>query len=158
MTWLDCVVAQPNPKQKDIDLILDHRQVPKSIQDRELKLWPGDRAASKARLQAIVDRELPRLKALEETLRVAYEEPARAAAKELALAQITPEEMALLRAERMHEQSYAQAARALQNVRKRTRPAVPEVPEIRVRGSWGGIRRPRPSVGRRLPHAPRARS
>ena len=81
-TWLDCLVAQPNPKQRDIDLILDWRHVPKSMQDRDLKLWPGDPAASRARLQAIVDRELPRLKALEETLRVQYEEPARAAAEE----------------------------------------------------------------------------
>ena len=128
-TWLDCLVAQPNPKQKDIDLILDPRHVPKSIQDRDVKLWPGDPAASRARLQAIVDRELPRLRALEETLRVQYEEPARAAAKDLALAQVTKEEMSLLRAERMHEQSYAQAVRALQKVRKQARPRSRRSPE-----------------------------
>ena len=75
-TWLDCLVAQPNPKQRDIDLILDWRRVPKSMQDRDVQLWPGDPAASRARLKAIVDRELPPLKALEKTLREEYEEPA----------------------------------------------------------------------------------
>ena len=47
MTWLDCLVAQPKPKQEDIDLILDRRHVPKSIQDRDRKLWPGDPVASR---------------------------------------------------------------------------------------------------------------
>jgi len=161
MIWLDCLVAQPNPKQKDIDLILDPRRVPRWMQERDLKLWPGDPAASRARLQAIVDRELPRVKALEATLRVQYEEPARAAAKELALARVTKEEMALLRAERMHEQSYAQAVRALQKVRKQARPAEPEVPEILVRGAWivdrgEGSEDPgcRPDVVFPTPHAP----
>ena len=42
--------AQPNPKQRDIDLILDRRHVPKSMQDRDLKLWPGDKDASAAAL------------------------------------------------------------------------------------------------------------
>jgi hypothetical protein len=117
-TWLDCLVAQPNPKQRDIDLILDWRHVPKSMQDRDLKLWPGDKDASRARLKAIVERELPRLKALEKTLREAYEEPARAAAREMAMAAVTEEEMALLRAERIHEQSYAHAVNSLLKVRR----------------------------------------
>jgi len=137
MTWLDCLVAQPNPKQKDIDIILDPRNVPKALQERDVKLWPGDPAESRARLQAIIDRELPPLRDLEKTLRVQYEEPARAAAEDLALARVTKEEMALLRAERMHEQSYAQAVRALQKVRKRTGPVEPEIVD---RGAWSGVR------------------
>jgi len=143
-TWLDCFVAQPNPKQKDIDIILDPRNVPKSMQERDLKLWPGNPAASRARLQAIVDRELPRLRALEVTLRVQYDDPARAAAEDLALAQITKEEMSLLRAERMHEQSYNQAVSALLKVGKQTAalkaPLVEwerdEGPCNMVRGAW----------------------
>jgi hypothetical protein len=137
MTTLDCLVAQPNPKQKDIDRLLDPRCVPKSIQDRDVKLWPGNPAESRARLQALVDSELPRLRALEETLRVQYDDPARAAAEDLALAQVTKAEMSLLRAERMHEQSYAQAVNALLKVRKqaaalRTRPAEPEIDESSI--------------------------
>jgi hypothetical protein len=126
-TWLDCLVAQPNPKQPDIDLILERRHVPKSIQDRDVKLWPGNPEESRARLWEIVNRELPPLKELEKTLRETYEEPALAAAEDMALARVTKEEMALLRAERTHEQSYAQAVRALQRFHKPSRPAEPEI-------------------------------
>ena len=160
-TWLDCLVAQPKPKQEDIDLILDRRRVPKSMQDRDLKLWPGNPAESRARLQAIVDRELPRLKALEETLRVQYEEPARAAAKDLALA-------------RDHEGGDGAAAcrtdaRAVVCPGREDPSKGPQADRAGGaggagdrgagyvdRGSWEGTRRPRPSVGRRLSHAPRA--
>ena len=40
-TWLDCLVAQPNPKQRDIDLILDWHRVPKSMQDRDVTALAG---------------------------------------------------------------------------------------------------------------------
>ena len=119
-TWIDCLACQPNPKQKDIDLILERRNVPKALQDRDVPLWPRDPAECRARLQALVDRELPRLRALEETLRVQYEEPSRAEAQVMALASVTKEEMPLLRAERIHEQSYLQASTALLKVRGQT--------------------------------------
>ena len=119
-TWLDCLVAQPNPKQRTSISLLDPTRVPKTLQDRDVKLWPGNPAESRARLQAIVDRELPRLRALEKTLRVRYEDPARAEAEDQALAQVTKEEMALLRAERMHEQSYDRAVNSLIKVRKQS--------------------------------------
>jgi hypothetical protein len=157
-TWLDCLVAQPNPKQRDIDLILDWHHVPKSMQDRDLKLWPGDPDASKARLRAIVDRELPRLKALEKTLREQYEEPAKAAAREIALAAVTEEDRELLRAERIHEQSYAHAVNSLLKLRTEACPArVPMVEREVVetwrredvdRGSWSvGENQETPAVG-----------
>ncbi len=120
--WLDCVVTQPNPRQKDIDLILETSRVPLSMRERDLKLWPGNKAESQTRLWAIVNRELPRLQALEKMLREMYEEPARAAAEDLALAQVRKAGMGLLRAERMHEQSYAEAVRGLQKALKLTRP------------------------------------
>jgi hypothetical protein len=105
------------------------------MQDRDLKLWPGDPAASRARLRAIVDRELPRLRALEETLRVQYEDPARAEAEEKALAQVTREETALLRAERMHEQSYDRAVNSFIKVRTHSaaEPVPVPVPEPKAR-------------------------
>jgi hypothetical protein len=169
-TWLDCLVAQPNHKQRDIDLILDWHHVPKSMQDRDVQLWPGDPAASRARLKAIVDRELPRLRALEATLRVEYEEPARAAAREMAVAAVTEEERALLRAKRIHEQSYAHAVNSLLKVRKQGAAArVPvvarEVVEMWVveRGLWivdhaGGSAVPggRSDVVVAVPRAPRS--
>ena len=65
------------------------------------------------RLQALVDREIPRLEALEADLRVKYEEPSRAAAQDMELAEVTPREMQLLRSQRLHEQSYQQAVAGL---------------------------------------------
>jgi hypothetical protein len=114
-----CLAAQPNPKQRDIDLILARDVMPKSIQDRDLVVWPGDPAESRKALGAIVARELPALRAREELLRVRYEEPARAEAKEQALARLAvrKEEVALRRAQRSHEQAYQRATRALLQAR-----------------------------------------
>jgi hypothetical protein len=87
--------------------------VPKSIQDRELPLWPCDPEASRAQLRAIVDRELPPLVALEAELRTRYEEPARAEAVQRALAHADKDEQQLVRELRSHERSLAQAHKAL---------------------------------------------
>ena len=118
LTWLDTVAAQPNPKQADIDRILDPVNVPKSLLDRDVPLWPRDPAESRARLQAMLDCQIPRLQALEQTLRVQYEDPSRAEAQTMALADVTKQDMALIRAQRIHEQSYLQASTALMKFRK----------------------------------------
>jgi hypothetical protein len=132
-----CLAAQPNPKQRDIDLILARDVMPKSIQDRDVEVWPGDPAESRKALAAIVARELPPLRVREELLRVRYEEPARAEAKEQALARLAvrKEEVALLRAQRSHEQAYQRATRALLQARAAlakggVRPAVPVPPKL----------------------------
>jgi hypothetical protein len=118
MTWVHCLAAQPNPKERDIALVLDRRVMPKAIQDRDVAVWPGDPAASRAALAAIVARELPPLRARAELLRVKYEEPARAEAREQALARLAvrKDEVALLRAQRSHEQAFERASRALLKV------------------------------------------
>jgi hypothetical protein len=120
MTWVHCLAAQPNPKQPDIDLVLDPRVMPKAFQDRDDVVWPRDPAPSRAALAAILARELPALRAREALLRVRYEEPARAAAKEEALARLAcdKEEVALLRAQRGHEQSYQRACHTFLKVRR----------------------------------------
>jgi hypothetical protein len=112
-TWLDCLAAQADPKQRDIDLICATDVVPKAVQDRGRPLWAPDRAASQARLKALVERELPPLRELEAKLRIEYEEPTRAAANDLAQARFPNEEAALLRAIRSHEGAYKQAVLAL---------------------------------------------
>src|SRR5262249_35224888 len=50
----DCLAPQPNPQQRDIEMICAPDVVPRSIQDRGLPLWPCDPEASRARLRAIV--------------------------------------------------------------------------------------------------------
>jgi hypothetical protein len=112
-TFRDCLATQPSPKQRDIDMICAPDVVPKSIQDRDLPLWPCDPEASRARLRAIVERELPPLVALEAELRTRYEEPARAEAVERALARVDKDEQQLLRELRSHERSLAQAHKAV---------------------------------------------
>jgi hypothetical protein len=117
-TFRDCLAAQPNPKPRDIEMICAADVVPKSIRDRALPLWPVDPEAARARLRAIVDRELPPLVALEAELRTAYEEPGLAAAKAMALAELARDKWALLRALRSHEAAFCQATRALEKLRR----------------------------------------
>jgi hypothetical protein len=119
MTWLHCLAAQPNPKERDIALVLDRRVMPKALQDRDVEVWPGDATASRAALEAIVARELPPLRAREAMLRMKYEEPAQAEAKEQALARLArrKDEVALLRAQRSHEQAFQRASQALLKAR-----------------------------------------
>jgi hypothetical protein len=119
MTWLNALAAQPDPKQPDINLVLDRQVMPKSIQDRGGDVWRPDPAASRAALAMIVTRELAFLRARAELLRVKYEEPARAEAQQKALARLAQrkDEVALLRAQRSHEQAYQRASLALLKVR-----------------------------------------
>jgi hypothetical protein len=112
-TWLDCLAAQADPKQRDIDLICQPDVVPKEVQDRGRPLWAPNRAASQARLKALVERELPSLRALEVQRRTRYEEPSRAVAKDLALSPVPKDEAELHKALRNHEASYRQAVLAL---------------------------------------------
>src|SRR6185312_15107283 len=117
-TWNYCLAAQPNPKQRDIDLILKPEVVPKKLLDRDTKLWRLDPAFCRAKLQEIVDKALPPLRALEERLRTEFEEPSRAEAKEQALARLVKETAGLLREQQAHERSYERAVNGLLKAQK----------------------------------------
>jgi hypothetical protein len=112
-TWMDCLVCQPLIRQSDINTLCDQAIVPKAILDRQVPLWQPDPAASRARLWALVDRELPALRALEAELRTRYEEPSRAAAREQALARFERENRHLVLALRSQERALSEAHRAL---------------------------------------------
>jgi hypothetical protein len=112
-TWVDCLSAQANPRPEDIELICTPDYVPLGILERGRPLWQPDPEASRARLRALVQRELAALRPLEETMRNAYDEPARAAAKDVALARFPRDEAELLGAIRSHEGAYHKAALAL---------------------------------------------
>ena len=77
----------PTPNKKISIRSLIRRACPSCFGIAMSAALAGKPGREPARLQALVDRELPRLRALEETLRVQYEEPARAAAQDMALAQ-----------------------------------------------------------------------
>jgi hypothetical protein len=112
-TWLDCLSAQENPRPEDIELICTPDYVPLGTLERGRPLWQHDPEPSRARLRALVQRELAALRPLEATMRVEFEEPARAAAKDVALARIPRDEAELLGAIRSHEGAYHKAALAL---------------------------------------------
>jgi hypothetical protein len=112
-TWVWCLAAQPNPKERDIEFVLDRRIMPKRIRDMDNPVWPADPEESRARLCALVASTLPPLRELEVQLRTQYDEPARAEAVERALARVDKDEQQLLRELRNHERSLAQAHRAL---------------------------------------------
>jgi hypothetical protein len=111
--WVWALAAQPNPKEKDIEIIQNKANIPKRIQDRDIEVWRPDPDESRAQLHAIVARTLPALQELEAQLRTDYEEPARAAAVDRALAQADRDDQAVLRDLRGHERSLAQAHKAL---------------------------------------------
>jgi hypothetical protein len=112
-TWVWCLAAQPNPKERDIALVLDRRVMPKRLQDMDHPVWRPDPDESRARMQRLVDEALPPLRQLEHELRTRYEEPARAEAVDRALARADKDEQQLLRELRSHERSLQQAHKAL---------------------------------------------
>jgi hypothetical protein len=119
-TFRDCLVTQPNPAPRDIEMICAPDVVPRSIQERGVPLWRPDPEAARARLRAIVDRELPPLVALEARFRVEVEEPSRAAARDQALAKFERDNRHLLDSLRRQERSLIEAHRALARPRTGT--------------------------------------
>ncbi len=116
--WLHCMAAECNPKQHDIDFILSDEIMPQRLQDKGMPIWPQDPDQSRQKLRDLVTRELTRLRREEQDLRVCYEEPARAAAKVLALARLTKEDVQLQRQIRSAEQALAKASFELIKARK----------------------------------------
>jgi hypothetical protein len=114
-TWVWALAAQPNPKERDIALVLDRRNMPKRLQDMDNPVWPRDREESRAKLQQLVADALARLRPLEGELRTQYDDPARAEAVERALARADKDEQQLLRDLRSHERSLVQAHKTLAN-------------------------------------------
>ncbi len=116
--WVHCLAAQPNPRQRDIDLILGEDVMPKRLQDQGGEVWRPDPEKSLQFLRDLVTRELARLRAAEEVMRINYEEPAKAAARDIALGRLTRDEVNLVRELRSHERSLHQATTALEKARR----------------------------------------
>jgi hypothetical protein len=132
--WMDCLGAMPNPRTCDVDRMLDPACVPPGFLERDLVQWPRDPAECRGRLKAVLDREIHQLRDREEAFRLAYEQPERADAPVMALARPSREDMNLIRAERIHEQSYHQAVTALMRVRKQAAAAPRPAPPARDEG------------------------
>ena len=153
---MDCLGAMPNPRPSDVDRMLDPAYVPRGFLERGVVQWPRDPAECRARLQAILDREIAQLRIREETFRLEYEQPERAEAPIMALAKPSRDDMNLIRAERIHEQSYHQAVTALLKVRKQAAPAPRPAPPGRASRCFTSARSPfRPPCARQ-PRRPAA--
>ena len=100
LTWLDCLAAQPDPKRRDIDLIVGPRVVPKAMQDRGFAPWPARPVGEPGAARGAGGPRAAAAAAREAMLRVEYEEPARAAAGAQALSRHCREEAHLLREQR----------------------------------------------------------
>ena len=114
-TWVWCLAAQLDPKQRDIDLILDRRVMPKRVQDMDKPVWRPDPEECRAKLRALIAETLLALRPLADRLRTEYELPERAEAVQRALARADKDEQQLVRDLRGHERSLAQAHKALAN-------------------------------------------
>jgi hypothetical protein len=119
-TFRDCLATQPNPKPSDIQMICARDVVPLSVQEHGTPLWRPDPEVARARLRAIVDRELPPLVAAEARFHIEVEEPSRAAARDQALAKFERDNRHLADAIQRQERSLIAAHRALANHRAGT--------------------------------------
>jgi hypothetical protein len=155
---MDCLGAMPNPRPSDVDRMLDPACVPKELLERGLVQWPRDPAECRARLQAILDREIHQLRIREEAFRLEYEQPERAEAPVLALARPSRDDMNLIRTERIHEQSYHQAVTALSKLRKQAAAAPRPAPPARDEGQVHVPPLPAPAAAGPLPGEGRPRS
>ncbi len=77
LTWVYCVMTQPDPKDKDFAVLGRLEVMPKAIQDRKPEHWLPLRDHCLKLLQAMAERELAALRPREEYLRLTFEEPER---------------------------------------------------------------------------------
>jgi hypothetical protein len=118
--WLGCLIAQPRPSQAKLDELGLPEMMPASLHDRddpEVYFAPSQPDCQRL-LRELVQRELAPLRALEEEIRVKYDEPDRAEAIDRALVLDDAEGAKLLRYERKHELAFHRAYDAFLKGRK----------------------------------------
>ena len=128
LTWLYCLMAQPNPK--DAHIAAMGPLMPEALNIRETLHWFPARSVCRQLLKALAERELAAVRLREEVLRIAYEEPGREGAE--ARSQVLEGKLGaqLLRHARIHELQFLAAYKEFLKGRKETartglRPALP---------------------------------
>ena len=119
LTHLYCLCAQPSPKPADINDLANPAVKPAAMRDHDPDDWAPSPRKCRQLLVDLAAGTLARLRLRAEYLRVHVEEPARAVAREQARV-LSGKELALLTAERHHDQMFHRAERAL-NQRRRGR-------------------------------------
>ena len=132
LTWAYCHVAQANPDLREGELLWSPEVMPISIQENPPQPWPLTREYCQEQLRKLLASEIPPLRALEQKLRLEVEEPARAAAAELALAAISVQESRLVQQLQGDERSYQRAVAALEQARRRAESGLALSPDAAV--------------------------
>ena len=120
LTWVYCVMTQPDAKDKDFAVLGREHVQPKAIQDRKPEHWLPMRDHCVKLLRDLAERELNALRPREAYLRLTFEEPARDGAETAKQVLAGPEGALLLRHLRTHESHYHRAYQAFLKGRKET--------------------------------------
>jgi hypothetical protein len=118
LTWVYCLMAQPDAKDQDFIALGDERVMPAALKDRKSEHWLPLRPVCRQILEDLVARELAFLRPREEQLRRAYEEPARDGAEIRKQVLEGPDGAHLLQHERAHELHFHRAYQAFIKGRK----------------------------------------
>ncbi len=81
LTWLYCLMCQPDPKAEQFVALGNERWKPAGLMDRPPQQWLGEAELCEKLLIALAERELAYLRPREELLRTNYDTPARDSAE-----------------------------------------------------------------------------
>jgi hypothetical protein len=109
--------AHDKPMPSMVDYLTDPKTMPDTL-TRKLDGWRPDAESCRDGLRFLVAREVEKLRALEERLRVEIEEPSRAGAEERASALRGPDGVLRARYVRMHDSMYNRAYKELKQAEK----------------------------------------
>jgi hypothetical protein len=121
ITTLYCIHAAPEENVPGLRELADPAVKPKQFMDHHASLWMLLPTHARELLGALVSHHLGPLRAREEWLRIHIEDPGRAASVQAARV-LTGKDLAVLRAERLANQSFHQAYQALLKGRRTAAP------------------------------------
>jgi hypothetical protein len=69
LTWLYCLMCQPEPKDEQFRAMGNERWMPTALNDRKAEHWLGEASLCRKLLEELAERELAHLRPREELLR-----------------------------------------------------------------------------------------
>jgi hypothetical protein len=131
LTWLYCLMCQPDPKEEDFLALGNERWMPTALNDRKAEHWLGHKALCRKLLEELAEGELAHLRKREALLRIHYETPARQGAEVRKQVLQSPEGARLQREAESHDRQYHRAYQAFlkgraQSIKTGTLPGAPQ--------------------------------
>ena len=118
LVFLYCAVCKPVTNLAEFDELRAEGVMPESLRDRDINHWMPPRPHCRELLRQRIDEEIARLRRMEATLRVAFEEPARESAEVRASMLTGPDGSLWARYYKMHELEFDRCYRALEKTRQ----------------------------------------